>query len=645
MSFLGREFPWFSGFSGTWTATVSRNVRFARGGMKTGINCKHPWSKPQQQQERIRSSFSCSHSCSSLLSKPTVDVACLKDWLKDDKATQSYVWIAGRNSSGKSLALDQLLLEERQDDDDGDLRVEVISFDSTLEFLKQHGRKSVATVCGGVNTAQARALIVRFGLIPCWTKNVDSLSSGELRKLTLARAMASEPKTLLLDGAHDGLDPKSRDQLGKFLGNLSKGLPPLLVQLGGTGQSKQKVQANIAQVAHRTSELPEILSGIYQVDNLRVEDVSRRTELNSEARDNILENLPNGKMNFEIGDEEREGLLKLLFDEKETERKIKTETKCNQKNETKNVIAKFQNASIQFGSNEEANVNQSQFMGGLNSVSFEILPGQVWHFVGANGSGKTTISRCLSTPGTLDQDKTIGQEIAETENQAKFVNNNEKESISLFGYPRGSDACNQAILQFVGTVSINGHMRTLFKCGSDTVEEILLGAFHGRAASGSFASSSSFSSLFSSPEYECEYGSTINDDNNMDKKSVAALRLVGLNPTFLNRRFESLSTGEQRMVCVARSLMHGPKLVILDEAAQGLDGETRKHLTDLFSFLSSCANKFDIAIVQITHHDDEVLENATNLLVLNQGNGNEISTLEPKQTISQLTKELIQKGY
>lgn len=49
------------------------------------------------------------------------------------------------------------------------------------------------------------------------TRGLETLSNGEVRKTILARALASEPKVLLLDDPYEGLDTASRRNLKKLL--------------------------------------------------------------------------------------------------------------------------------------------------------------------------------------------------------------------------------------------------------------------------------------------------------------------------------------------------------------------------------------------------------------------------------------------
>lgn len=86
---------------------------------------------------------------------------------------------------------------------------------------------------------------------------------------------------------------------------------------------------------------------------------------------------------------------------------------------------------------------------------------------------------------------------------------------------------------------------------------------------------------------------------------------------FADRRFGSLSDGEQKRVQIARSVMTDPELLLLDEPAASLDLGAREELVGLLGgYASSDASP---AIVMVTHHVEEIPQGFTHALLLSEG--------------------------
>jgi ABC-2 type transport system ATP-binding protein len=83
----------------------------------------------------------------------------------------------------------------------------------------------------------------------------------------------------------------------------------------------------------------------------------------------------------------------------------------------------------------------------------------------------------------------------------------------------------------------------------------------------------------------------------------------------LNERVRALNGGHRRRVEIARSLLHSPKLLLLDEPTVGLDVPTRSAIV---SHVHNLARTGDIGVLWATHLFDEVEPN-DDLLVLDRG--------------------------
>ena len=107
------------------------------------------------------------------------------------------------------------------------------------------------------------------------------------------------------------------------------------------------------------------------------------------------------------------------------------------------------------------------------------------------------------------------------------------------------------------------------------------------------------------------------------KEKMEKLGLLDL----MTRSFSELSGGQQQRVLLARALMAGQRLIILDEPVTGLDPEASQNMYDIINEL----NKSNMTIVMISHDIKVALEYATKVLYI----GENIffgTTLEYKQS-------------
>ena len=82
-----------------------------------------------------------------------------------------------------------------------------------------------------------------------------------------------------------------------------------------------------------------------------------------------------------------------------------------------------------------------------------------------------------------------------------------------------------------------------------------------------------------------------------------------------NDKVRALSGGQMRRVEIARALMHGPRLLILDEPTVGLDIKAR---ADILAHVRMLVRERGVAVVWATHLVDEIADDDT-LLVLHRG--------------------------
>ncbi len=192
----------------------------------------------------------------------------------------------------------------------------------------------------------------------------------------------------------------------------------------------------------------------------------------------------------------------------------------------------------------------------VDGISFSFGSGEVIGFVGPNGAGKTTTMRMLAT---LDE-PTSGD---------AFV-----DGVSVVQEPEEA----RRLIGFVPDALPTHH--------DITVHEYL--DFFGRA-------------------YRIESARRMKTLDSIEEFT----NLTGIR----QKTLKSLSKGMNQRVCLARALLHDPKVLILDEPAAGLDPRARIELRELIRVFSSQGK----AILISSHILTELSEFCTGAVIIEQG--------------------------
>jgi sodium transport system ATP-binding protein len=97
---------------------------------------------------------------------------------------------------------------------------------------------------------------------------------------------------------------------------------------------------------------------------------------------------------------------------------------------------------------------------------------------------------------------------------------------------------------------------------------------------------------------------------------------------FEKRHCEKLSTGQKQRVSIARTLVHDPKVVILDEPTTGLDIMASEFI---LQFIRRMAKEEGKAVIFSTHHLDEVERLCDRIAIIHNGKLQQLGTVEEVQ--------------
>jgi len=133
---------------------------------------------------------------------------------------------------------------------------------------------------------------------------------------------------------------------------------------------------------------------------------------------------------------------------------------------------------------------------------------------------------------------------------------------------------------------------------------------------------------FFTPKKQLELQAGLYGVKKKDRITDTILKLVSLENN-ANNYARSLSGGMRRRLLIAKSLVHQPPIVILDEPTAGVDVELRKNLWENVKLL----HKQGVTIILTTHYLEEAEKMCNRIGILNKG----------KLVALDTTKNLLQK--
>ncbi|WP_075214482.1 ABC transporter ATP-binding protein [Mongoliimonas terrestris] len=101
-----------------------------------------------------------------------------------------------------------------------------------------------------------------------------------------------------------------------------------------------------------------------------------------------------------------------------------------------------------------------------------------------------------------------------------------------------------------------------------------------------------------------------------DRRAVAAMEEVGLDPATRNRYPHEFSGGQRQRIAIARAIILKPKVVVLDEPTSALDRSVQKQIVDLLRDLQA---RYGLSYLFISHDLAVVRAIADHILVMKSG--------------------------
>lgn len=353
----------------------------------------------------------------------------------------------------------------------------------------------------GGDPAMREKLYKLFHIDEMLHKSSILLSSGEMRKFQLTKALVGNPRVLILDNPFIGLDADTRHQLGHLLHELV-----LTTDL------------QLILVLTLPQDIPPYITHV-----VTVEGMTAGEKLTREAFISAL----SGKEMPHLDDEKRQRIASLHTPGQEVDAER---------------VIEMHGVGIRYGARTI-----------LDGLDWCVRRGECWALSGENGAGKSTLLSLVCA-----------------DNPQSYACH-----ITLFDHRRGSGESIWDIKRHIGYVSPEMHRAYLKRLPAIDI-----------VASGLYDTVG----LYRRPRPEqlevCEWW--------MDIFGILPLR---------DRDFLTLSSGEQRLVLLARAFVKDPALLVLDEPLHGLDNRHRQCVKDIIDAFCSRKGK---TLVMVTHYEEEL---------------------------------------
>ena len=252
-----------------------------------------------------------------------------------------------RQSGGRcgwvSVGQQQAVIEAERRKDDADI-LDVVPVPSTAKEVILDGLTDEQSVTEALNE-----LAGLLGISSLLEREFLALSTGETRKVLLARELLKKPDWLVLDEPFDGLDVETVSRFAQYLDKLS-------------------TRCTLIMVVNRVSEIPVWAQRLLFLQNGRI-----AWQIEGDTLD----------------DTTLQPLRQIMHIQQNVEKLPERDSDCHapRRSDPNAPLVRLNNGRVAWGDNVV-----------FEQLNWTILPGEHWQVIGPNGSGKT----CLLTLITGD---------------------------------------------------------------------------------------------------------------------------------------------------------------------------------------------------------------------------------------------------
>jgi len=193
----------------------------------------------------------------------------------------------------------------------------------------------------------------------------------------------------------------------------------------------------------------------------------------------------------------------------------------------------------------------------LDNISYEVKEGEIFGFIGPNGAGKSTLINIMTSLLTPDN----------------------------------------------GTIEI---------CGYDILTEPI----KAKECMGYVPQELALMEDLNAYDNLEFFGALYGLKGKLLKERIAeALKVTGLEET-RKQKIKKFSGGMKRRLNIAVSILHHPKVLILDEPTVGVDPQSRNHI---FSFIKNICKEWGTTVISTSHYMEEIEELCKRVFIIDLG--------------------------